>query len=178
MALRAGRRRRRWLEPASQPAAAGASAFCRRSPHHPARLPPLSPPQFVDLLKEHCGIDPDKPLECQEVGPGARPAWRFGALPTAAAVDARRPPPAGPLGALERLRAPPLPPAAAKQVGQDRLSAAFTEMMREDGKADALLDQAMDKFEASCLRLRGPPSEAVLGLLSTCRRASSAPAGR
>jgi hypothetical protein len=22
----------------------------------------------VDLLKEHCGIDPDKPLECQEVG--------------------------------------------------------------------------------------------------------------
>lgn len=23
--------------------------------------------QFVDLLKEHCGIDPDKPLECQEV---------------------------------------------------------------------------------------------------------------
>lgn len=23
---------------------------------------------FVDLLKEHCGIDPDKPLECQEVG--------------------------------------------------------------------------------------------------------------
>ncbi|EFN53322.1 hypothetical protein CHLNCDRAFT_58607 [Chlorella variabilis] len=24
--------------------------------------------QFVDLLKEHCGIDPDKPLECQEVG--------------------------------------------------------------------------------------------------------------
>ena len=23
--------------------------------------------QFVDLLKEHCGVDPDKPLECQEV---------------------------------------------------------------------------------------------------------------
>ena len=26
--------------------------------------------QFVDLLKEHCGIDPDKPLECQEVRKG------------------------------------------------------------------------------------------------------------
>lgn len=25
--------------------------------------------QFVDLLKEHCGVDPDKPLECQEVRP-------------------------------------------------------------------------------------------------------------
>ncbi|KAI7841257.1 hypothetical protein COHA_005030 [Chlorella ohadii] len=54
--------------------------------------------QFVELLKEHCGIDPDKPLECQEVG-------------------------------------------------QDRLNSAFNEMMRQDPKADALLDQAMDKFE-------------------------------
>ena len=26
--------------------------------------------QFVELLKEHCGIDPDKPLEAQEVGLG------------------------------------------------------------------------------------------------------------
>ena len=33
--------------------------------------------QFVDLLKEHCGIDPDKPLECQEVGAGPeQPAGR------------------------------------------------------------------------------------------------------
>ena len=93
-------------------------------------------------------------------------------------------------------------------MGQDRLSAAFTEMMREDGKADALLDQAMDKFEARCmrglialsffmwagaggplldravdkfearcLRLHGSAPEAVLGLLGTCRRAGSAPAG-
>ncbi|PRW59699.1 Tetratricopeptide repeat 1 [Chlorella sorokiniana] len=54
--------------------------------------------QFVELLKEHCGIDPDKPLECQEVG-------------------------------------------------QDKLTSAFTEMMRQDPKADELLDQAMDKFE-------------------------------
>ncbi|KAL4859108.1 hypothetical protein ACK3TF_000883 [Chlorella vulgaris] len=54
--------------------------------------------QFVDLLKEHCGIDPDKPLECQEVG-------------------------------------------------QDKLSAAFNAMMADDPKSEALLDQAMDKFE-------------------------------
>ncbi len=54
--------------------------------------------QFVDLLKEHCGIDPDKPLECQEVG-------------------------------------------------QDKLSAAFTAMMAEDEKASELLDQAQEKFE-------------------------------
>lgn len=33
------------------------------------------------------------------------------------------------------------------QVGHDRLQSAFTSMMNEDGKADELLDQAMDKFE-------------------------------
>lgn len=32
--------------------------------------------QLVDLLKEHCGIDPDKPLECQEVGTPLRCAAR------------------------------------------------------------------------------------------------------
>ena len=44
---------------------------------------------------------------------------------------------------------PPLPPV---QVGQDRLSSAFTEMMNEDPKAQGLLDQAMDKFEVGGCR--------------------------
>ena len=41
------------------------------------------------------------------------------------------------------------------QVGQDKLSAAFTEMMNEDPKSQELLDQAMDKFEvgAGCWAL-------------------------
>ncbi|KAL6768271.1 hypothetical protein ACKKBF_B38460 [Auxenochlorella protothecoides x Auxenochlorella symbiontica] len=53
---------------------------------------------FVDLLKEHCGIDPDRPLEASEVG-------------------------------------------------NDKLQAAFQEMMEGDPKADTLLDAALEKFE-------------------------------
>ena len=53
---------------------------------------------FVDLLKEHCGLDPDRPIECNEVG-------------------------------------------------QDKLNAAFMEMMENDARADELLGQAYDKFE-------------------------------
>ncbi len=54
---------------------------------------------FVDLLKEHCGIDPDRPLEAQEVG-------------------------------------------------TEKLNAAFTAMVQEDGdgRAAALLDAAEAKF--------------------------------
>ena len=45
---------------------------------------------------------------------------------------------------------PRLPfPSPPPQVGQEKLTAAFNEMMRQDPKADGLLDQAMDKFEAS-----------------------------
>jgi len=53
---------------------------------------------FVDLLKEHCGLDPDRPIEAQEVG-------------------------------------------------NERLSAAFTAMMHSDAKAQELLDAAHDKFQ-------------------------------
>ena len=56
---------------------------------------------FVNLLKEHCGIDPDQPLEAMEVG-------------------------------------------------NQKLSAAFKEMMEGDGdsssKVESLLDEAQDKF--------------------------------
>lgn len=56
-------------------------------------------------------------------------------------------------------------------MGQDRLNAAFTEMMREDPKADALLDQAMDKFEVGrvlpCLPNR--PFCHAHGQLCSCR---------
>ena len=49
------------------------------------------------------------------------------------------------------------------QVGQDRLSAAFTEMMNsEDGRASDLLDQAMDKFEVRW-RSRGRGGLAAVG---------------
>ena len=45
---------RQHLHPPNHPL----TLLCLRFPCHP---------QFVELLKEHCGIDPDKPLECQEV---------------------------------------------------------------------------------------------------------------
>ena len=53
-------------------------------------------------------------------------------------------------------------------MGQDKLNSAFTEMMWQDPKADALLDQAMDKFEASVGKRSKENSKLVLPALGLC----------